>query len=320
MQRAFNCKIEEFPSVAKMMRDSFVRDLTAFTNYKPKYDQPYVDALDLKCTKLTDLVENKIKIAEMKKMTSDLYAMSDGIRDLLNKLQGYVEDAQGLTVGVKSFRFKEARAYIDKHDIDGLLAELLIIKQLTVDNKDALETEGYTSIQQTSFSDAITNIDQLHKQRNLKEDEKEAVIQANIVFLNELWQELSKIAADGKRLYKKSDPEKTGDYTFSTLLRRISNQSAENTKKYDSKFTGITKDFETLAILDGVKVWSNDNMDGATSDETGKYILPVNYSTVTTIYASYTGYNNYEMEIDEISQGAIVDMDIEMEKTEGPIL
>lgn len=314
MKKTFNFRIEEMPSTCEMIRDSFARDLPEFTTYAAKYNATYLSALDLKLKTLDNLVNNKIKMGEVKKMTEVLYGATDSLRPMLSKIEGYVISAEGLTVPVKNFRFKEAREKISGKDMEGVLLENKTIKKLLEDNMDAVKAEGYTAAKHTEFSNLISEIDTQNRTRNLKVDEKEAMIQANMVFLNGIFKEIKKIADIGKRLYIFTDKEKTGDYTFSKIIGRISNRTPkEPKKKGNSSIEGVVKDFETEVVMAGVKVWTNDNVKGVISGVDGVYKLSVMAENCTEIHASMKGYTDFKEEL-EMDAGVVMELDVEMEK------
>ena len=316
MKATFNFRLEEFPTVCNSIRDSFERDMPEFTAYSVKYNKSYLDALDLKIAKMDNIVNNKIKIGELKQMTTDLYEKTESLRPELAKIEGYVINVEGLTVPAKNFRFKEARNGIGSKDMESVLLEIKTIKKLLKDNMTVLTAEGYTKKMDDDFGALIADIDTKNKTRNLKVDEKEAVVQDNMVFFNGLYKDIKKIADIGKRIYRYINKEKTGDYTIRTILGRISNRTPRGAKKKGNAFVeGVTKDFETEAIVGGVKVWTNDNTKGMVSGVDGRYRLKVVAETCETIFASKDGYVLYEDELD-IDAGVTMELDIEIEKKE----
>ena len=317
MKKLFILTVSELVSFCKMVRDSLVRDLADFTIYKPKYDNAFVTALNLRIADLTDLVENKIKIGEVKKLTEALYALADGLRPFLTSYEGYVEDASGLSVGIKDFRFKQVRDAIGERDIDLLVIEVQTTWKLMDDNLAKIQPEGYTDEMHSSFKVLIEDIDTKNTERNLKVDEKEAMIQANMMFLNSIYKDIMKIAKDGKRIYKYTNPEKTGDYTMMAIRRRISNipVKKDETLKEDAIITGIAMDFETEAPMLNVKIWTNNHTTAVYSDVNGVYTLKVNAETLTTLYAAFENYEDYEDDV-EVEAGVTMELNIEMEKVE----
>jgi hypothetical protein len=320
MKKLFILTVSELVSFCKMVRDSLVRDLTDFTNYKPKYVQAFVDALNLKIKDLVDLVENKIKIAEVKKLTDELYALAETLRPVLTDNEGYVEDTEDLSVGVGDFRFKQVRDAISESDIDLVVVECQTNWKLMDDNFDKLEPEGYTAAKHTAYGELIGKIDSKNTARNLKVDEKEAMVQANMVFLNGIYKDVMKIAKDGKRIYKYTNKEKTGDYTMSVIRKRISNIPVKKDEalKEDAVITGIARDFETEAPMPNVKIWTNNHTTAVYSDVNGVYTIKVNAETLTTLYATFENYEDYEDEV-EVEKGVTMELNIEMEKTEAPV-
>ena len=233
MKRLFSITISELVSVCKMIKDSLVRDIADFLEYKPKYITAFVTALEGRIEELTDLVENKIKIGEVTKLTKKLYETADKFRQLLTNIEGYVVDADGaeeseLTVGLANFRFKQAREAIGEKDIDLAVIELQTVWKLMDDNFAVLEPFGYKEATHTDFEAKVADIDKQNTDRNKKVEEKEAMVQANLAFLNAIYKDTMKIAEDGKRIYKFTDKQKTRDYTLNVLIKRISNVPVDN--------------------------------------------------------------------------------------------
>ena len=151
-------------------------------------------------------------------------------------------------------------------------------------------------------------------------DEKEAVVQANMEFLNSIYKDVMKIAKDGKRIYKYTDKEKTGDYTMAVIRRRISNIAANTSdaQQGDAYIAGIVMDFDTDVPLVNVKIWTNNNTDGVYSDTNGKYKIKVKAETLTNLYAKFEHYEDYDDDV-EVDAGVTMDLNIEMEKVEAPV-
>ena len=233
MKRLFSITVSELVSVCKMIKDSLVRDIADFLAYKPKYNSAFVAALLLRIADLTDLVENKIKIGEVKKLTDKLYEAAEKFRPVLTSIEGYVDDADAeedseLTVALGDFRFKQAREAIGEKDIDLAVIELQTVWKLMDDNFDVLEPLGYTDVIHSDFGAKVTAIDKQNTDRNIMVEAKEAMVQANLVFLNAMYKDIMRIAADGKRVYKYTDPQKTRDYTLSVLRKRITHVVVES--------------------------------------------------------------------------------------------
>ncbi len=318
--KKFTLSIGELVSFCKIVRDNLARDLATFKNYKPKYVQAFIDALSLRIKDLTNLVENKIKIGEEKQMTEEIYAEANSLRPILNKYEGYVEDAAKvapLSVPVTSFRFKEVRHEIGTKDMEQLIIEVQTNWQMIDDNLDPIKDQGYTDAMHTAYQDLITDIDTRNATRVQKIEEKESIVLQNIDFLNGMYQDCMNICADGKRIYKFTDKDKLKDYTMTAIRRKITQLPASDSKalKTDATITGRVTDFETENPIANVKVWTNDNLKGVLTDANGVYKIKVNSKTVKMLYAQAEGYTKYEEDV-EIDPKVTMVMDIELEKPE----
>lgn len=320
IMRKFSLAIGELVSFCKIVRDNVTRDLTTFKNYKPKYVQAFLDALNLRIADLTNLVENKIKIGEEKQMTEEIYAEVNSLRPLLNKYEGYVEDAAKaapLSVPVTSFRFKEVRKEVGTKDMEQLIIEVQTNWQMIDDNLDAIKHEGYTDDLHTAYHDLIADIDSRNALRVQKMEEKESIVLQNIDFLNGMYADCMDICNDGKRIYKFTDKDKLKDYTMTAIRRKITQLPASDSKalKTDAYITGRITDFETENPIANAKVWTNDNLKGVLTDANGVYKIKVYSKTVKMLYAQAEGYNKYEEDV-ELDPKVNMVMDIELEKPE----
>ncbi|MEI6123855.1 MAG: carboxypeptidase-like regulatory domain-containing protein [Bacteroidota bacterium] len=296
------------------------RDLTAFKNYKPKYVQAFLDALILRLADLVNLVDNKIKMGEVKKMTEDLYGEVEGMRPMLYSYEGYVEDAEEagtLNEAMKDFRFKFLRKAISSKDVDKVILEALTNWQTIDNNLTPIKDQGYTDAMHTAYQDMIADIDSKNTTRNLKMEEKEAIVQANMDFLNGIYKDCMRICNDGKRIYKYTSKDKLKDYTMSAIRRRISNIPAAATAKKvgDAYIAGQVRDFETEEPLANKKVWTNDNLTGVMTDADGRYKIKVDSGKVTNIYCEIPLYDKFDEDV-EVEAKVTMELDIEMEKTE----
>ncbi|MEZ5198463.1 MAG: hypothetical protein R2764_19380 [Bacteroidales bacterium] len=81
--------------------------------------------------------------------------------------------------------------------------------------------KGFTAEALTELEDLKESIRSGNLEQNLKMDEKEAGVQANLGLIMELWEIIAEVMDVGKRLYKYDNKEKAGDYTIATVKSRI---------------------------------------------------------------------------------------------------
>ncbi|MEI8204900.1 MAG: hypothetical protein WCH34_17905 [Bacteroidota bacterium] len=313
MKKKFYFTFEEFLSVIPFIRDSLVRDLAFYTAFSSVYDQDYVDALNLLIAELDSIVENKIKIKEVKVMTKDIYDKMILFRELLNFMDSYLLLATGLTVAPKDWPFKQTRKCITNKNVDGAILGLLGFKQLIDDNFDALEAVGYTDVKFVDFKTKLTALSALNETRNLKIEEKVLVINDNIVFFNKVFDQIRTIAKVGKNLFRISAPKKADDYTISKLLKRITHHVGKDAKvKPDAWIQGTLTDLLSGAKLKGVSVWTDSCNTVVITDENGFFKIGVTADITKMIFATLKNYIIVQEDI-VIMKGITLQHDMEME-------
>ncbi|MEZ5198666.1 MAG: hypothetical protein R2764_20460 [Bacteroidales bacterium] len=146
---------------------------------------------------------------------------------LITRLEGYVNLAKdSLNVAPADFGIKEIRKKIRSKDVEGLLDKLAITLTHTSNNMAALTAQGFTPEALAQLQSLTASIRSSNLQQNLKMDEKEAGVQANLQIITELWMIIAEILDVGKRLYKYDNKEKAGDYTATVIKSRIRHERA----------------------------------------------------------------------------------------------
>jgi len=230
-------RIEELPTLAQFSIDSYTRDKTDFMAYKPaKYVPGYVIDLTAKKDAVSAVVNPKQLTAEMALITLRLITNIFLLRPLLDRLEGYVRDASGLTVLPKNFGISEVRKKIASDDQEGLDGALNYLEGNITNNMAALTAVGYTAAQEGQLTGLHTQINQDNAAQNAKLSQRALLVQQNMGIINELAKMLKDLWADGKSLYKSSDKVKVKDYTNSQLINRI---RAEELK---TKIAGFVRD------------------------------------------------------------------------------
>ncbi len=307
---------EEFLTCAKEQDGNLANDILEFADYKSIFTNQWQDAYHTKVLGLDDIVMNKLMIAELKQMNSDIGIMAERERDSLNKIEGWANDGVGMTVAAKDFGFSGARKGINNGNWDKLVLSNNQIKAAIVANFGILGPLGLTTVKRDAFFSEIAAIDALNTAKNLKEEKKKQVVAANLVFFNDVYADMMFIADTGKRLYKISNPKKAEAYTISKILRRITHKvKKENTVIIDSHITGLIYSLETGEELEGAKVWTNNNLTGMLTKADGIFSVGGEAANTTKLYVSCTGYKDKVIDI-EIDKGVTMELDVDMEVVE----
>ncbi len=215
-------RIEELPTLAQFSIDSYTRDQADFRAYKPaKYVPGYLIDLTAKKAAVAAVVNPKQLTAELAVITLRLSTNILAIRPLMDRLEGYVRDAVGLTVLPKNFGISEVRKKIASDDQEGLDGALSYLEGNITNNMGALTAVGYNAAQQGQLTGLHTDINTDNAAQNAKMSARALLVQQNMGIINELAKMLKELWADGKSLYKSSDKVKVKDYTNSQLINRI---------------------------------------------------------------------------------------------------
>jgi hypothetical protein len=177
--------------------------------------------LDGKITLVDGIIFPKALTAELKVITERIIKNMLDIRPLMNRLEGFVADASGLTVSPKDFGISQVRKKITNGDQEGLNGALQYLLQNISNNMTALTNIGYNALEKTTLEGLKQAIVDDNVAQNNKEEERAQLRVDNVDVINDLCKDLKGIWADGKRLYKISNKTKAKDYTLSQLKNRI---------------------------------------------------------------------------------------------------
>jgi len=220
--RDYSCKDEEIPVVCDYAHFSFKRDLADFRAYSPKFDEKY-DASFGKCIDdAYELVAPESETIELKASTTRLYAVYDGLRDPVNRLEGYLQLAEDkLNISPDDFGIKALRKSIRKKDAEGVLDSLHSINRNVKTYKPTLVELGLTDTLTDRF---VSDADAVAREKKLQYEittNRRKIVQENLSVLNNMNALLVEILRVGKILYSDSDPARSKEYTFSELKKRV---------------------------------------------------------------------------------------------------
>lgn len=235
--RTFPCRIEELPAISQFIFDAFQRDMADFAPYTD-FTDPFSTDFQNALGALNELVNPVQFTNEMKVITLRLYTNMQGLRNRMNILENYVNNAGStLTIMVKDFGISRVRKFISKFDAEGLDGALKTLEQNITNNFAALTAKGYTEAQQTALVTTHAQIVDDNRTQNIMISTRSAQTAGNMELMNEVYANfVAKTANQGKRIYKGVNPGKVTDYTISAQLRRIRQQQIK------TSVSGIVKD------------------------------------------------------------------------------
>ena len=215
-------RIEEIPTVSKIVLIAFQRDKADFINLSPDYDGNFETDWITKNGKLDLIVSTQFHIGKIAAQTKKIEAEMPTILPLLDALGIYVNKAKSsLTVTVKLFGITAVRKAIYSGDAEKLDGKLYTLIENITANLAPLQEKGYKDADFQTLKDKKQRIFDLNtEQKSWMYDKQQAVAQNKGLF-NDVLAVVKDVQATGKALYKKTNPAKALEYTMADILRKI---------------------------------------------------------------------------------------------------
>jgi hypothetical protein len=220
--RSYKCKDEELPVICRNALYCYKRDLPDFTAFSPIFNGDHVNKFEEKINVVDELVLPQMETIELKKITRRLYETMDSLLDPITRIRGYLLLAKD-TVGVsaKDFGLALLGRKISDRDAEGTRKDLLLVISLLEKYREPLIEVGFSDTTIEQFNDAVSSItDDNRLQFDIISKRKE-IVRTNLSILNDLYAQLKDILNAGKLLYKKTNPVKYREYTFSALRKSV---------------------------------------------------------------------------------------------------
>jgi len=221
-KRKFSCKLEDVPAVAGYLAQRLRADLADFVEFSDAFSENYVTALIAKTTQCNQLILSDVLTKEIVAITTQITEKIKPIRLNLNKLDGYLNMADGqMTVSAKAIGTKLVRDSIENGNSEGIVAQVRRLLVGVNNNVAVLQTKGLKPALIAELAQSADDIERLGIDQNFKITERNRHTDENIAVFNDLWDMNVFITDAGKAIYKGVDATKLSDYTMSTILKRI---------------------------------------------------------------------------------------------------
>ena len=270
-------KIGEVISFGDFILASFSEDLTAFTDYSPKYTSAYHTQLLLDRKEIEMLVFPVQLNGELKVITARIYTNQDLLTTELSLLEGYVKMGKGMTINYKDFGFKAVRMANNSGDVEGVVSGLAILTKNTSDNMTVLTPLGYKPAKLVVLSGIMDSLKTDNKAQNVKINTRGKLVEDNHTIINTFWDNMVNICDIGKRIHKPISEAKYKEYVVTNVVARMRNDAKK------TKMSGMTEPYsriELKPLLGGRKRVINAKKDGS-YEQTG--VTPNEY--MATRYA-----------------------------------
>jgi hypothetical protein len=229
--RNYSCKDEELTVISRYVLISFRRDINDFSAFSPVFNQDYVNNFNGKIERVEELVSPKFETNDLKQITKRLYLAMDNLTDPIIKTRSYLtltKDTIGLSA--KDFGLSLLSRKISSKDAEGVHQNLLLVNAHIQKYWEQLKAAGFSDSLAEQFKNAVASI---RDDNQLQYDiltKRKAIVQNNRNLLNELYSQLTEILNVGKALYRKTNPVKTKEYTFTSLVKNVRIVEKKETK------------------------------------------------------------------------------------------
>ncbi|MGE4287758.1 MAG: hypothetical protein AB7E36_03640 [Salinivirgaceae bacterium] len=232
IKREYGCKNEELPVLCGFVSYSFKRDLADFTAFSGKFTQNYAEELDQKISNANNLVSPESESILMKGITKRMYGSLDNLNYMVHQLEQHIDFTENqLGITATDLKLSDLYRKILNRDVEAVQMLAKGVFQILEPHVTVLTEAGMPQNLLADMKAAVDSITAGKQQRYEILSQRKALVENNLGELNELYAQLNEILNTGKILYKKTDPVKYKEYTFSALLKRVRAAAKEAASK-----------------------------------------------------------------------------------------
>jgi hypothetical protein len=222
LSRNYHCKDEELPVVAGFLAVSLKRDLKDFNELSPLFDDAYLLKYKDQIETCRAMMPSEEETVALKTITSRLYASIDGLHIQATKLSIYIQLGQAdIPVSAADFGITKLFHKIRSKDVEGLLHQLRIVTDNIQIYRMALTQLGMPDTLPAQLGAAVASITSDNMTQYEIVSARRELVQSNMGKMNDLYAIMQEIIRVGRALYRKQNPAKADDYTFTELLKQV---------------------------------------------------------------------------------------------------
>lgn len=222
IKRLYNCKDEELPVISGFVLFSIKRDLLDFIIAFPRFKDPFVALMEKRIADLSEMAFPQSETEEIKNINAHVHQVMSQLSDAANYMSGYIEFMKdSVVISEAGFGITALRSGIARKDPEKVLSAVHTINKNIKKYKDALTEAGLRAELSALFMDAETSIRDGKQKAYAISRRRAAMVQANLTQFNDLFLILKDIFKAGKILYKKKNPVKFKEYTFTHLRKGV---------------------------------------------------------------------------------------------------
>lgn len=182
-----------------------------------------------------DLVAPKKLTGEMKKTTARIRVHFANARNLLNRLEIYINKAKKenlpITIAPADFGIKAIRDQIQLRNDEGVVKGLRDLQKCLNENLAVLTLKGYSTTVQAELDTLFKNLSDDSIAQTKQKKDREKLVQDNMAELNDLWDIIGDVLKSGKTIFQEKGKLKVKDYTFSSVIKDVHLKRKQEEKK-----------------------------------------------------------------------------------------
>ncbi len=235
-------KLGEVTSFGSFVLASAVTDLSAFTDYSPKFTPAYMTQMETD-KKAIELLVNPIQLtSELKVITGRIYTNQDLLTTEVSLLEGYVKMGADMTVGAKDFGIQAVRKANNSGDIEGVVSALAILNKNASDNMAILTPLGFKPAKLTGLKAIMNTLNTDNTAQNSKINLRSKLVEDNHTIINTFWSNMTNICDIGKRIQKPVSEAKYKEYVVTNVVARMRNDAKK------TKMSGLTEPYARIEL------------------------------------------------------------------------
>ncbi len=223
-------KIEDKTVLSRFVIDSFHSDKTKFTNKYKRYLGTFEDDTIAAIEVCEGIVATKFYVTQKATITKLLITTAISLRSDLNDIDIFAENAgTNLNMDYKKMGTSDVRTCISTKNMEGLALAMTVLNKNIDDNNDALEDQGWSSVQWDAMKAKAEQVRLLNQKQNQMEADKETAVSENHVKFDTMWGITLNLCKAGKAIF--TGNVRVKEYTITTLLKRIRHDGTTKEEK-----------------------------------------------------------------------------------------
>jgi len=243
-------RLEDLVPIGVLTIDACETDMADFTALSSSFSPAFIIAARTKMGLVDGIVNPEMLIRERMKILQRIDRNLALLMDPINKLEFYVNNATGLTIGADKFGIGEVRVARNSGNLEKLDNALrnLLANTAVAANLAALIAKGYSVVK----NDVIVGLRESFSSDKAAQGAKDKVIAKlrtdNAPTLGGFWDLLTNIWQAGKSIYKVNNPSNAQFYTIDYLKSKMHHDTLHGAVSGFVKVAGHVKKGLVVAL------------------------------------------------------------------------